>query len=188
MRLPKFIYFKPSTVAEVCYLMSKYQDEARPLAGGTALLVDLGQRLVTPRYIIRLNGIPMLDYIKEDRSGWLRIGACTTIDSLYSSALVKAKYPFLSHAAGVIGVPAIRIKGTVGGNISLDNRCIFYNQSQFWRRSNKELESRLSSHHHKLKNGSFSERMRSIMPSNLALWRRQMSSSSPIFCGRWNSS
>lgn len=133
MRLPKFTYFRPTTVAEVCSLLSEYRGEARVLAGGTALMVDLGQRLVTPKYIISLNSIPRLSYIEDDRQRGLRIGACTTIDHLNTSAVIKERYPILDLAARGIGIPAVRYTGTVGGNLSLDTRCIYYNQSDFWR-------------------------------------------------------
>lgn len=165
MRLPGFTYYKPSTPAKVCSLLSKYQGEARPLAGGTALLVDLGQRLVTPKYIISLSGLRMLDYIKEDEKGWLRIGACTTIDSLCNSALVKAKYPVLVQAAGLIGVPSIRLRGTVGGNISLDTRCIYYNQSEFWWQSRIACFKRAGNICHAVKG---SKRCNSVCQSDLA--------------------
>ncbi len=133
MRMPKFTLFRPSSVEESCTLLSEYK-EARAVAGGTALAVDMGQRLLTPEYVISLKGVSGLDYVKYDAQQGLAIGALTTVHTLKASEPVK-KYPILAQAAGEIGVPAIRHMGTVGGNLCLDTRCIYYNQSDFWRQA-----------------------------------------------------
>jgi 4-hydroxybenzoyl-CoA reductase subunit beta len=135
MRLPKFTLFRPGSVEEGCTLLSEYQEEARAVAGGTALVVDMGQRLLTPKYVVSLKGISGLNYVKYDEQQGLRIGSLTSIDNLKTSAPVREKYPILAQAAGEIGVPAVRYMGTVGGNLCLDTRCIYYNQSDFWRQA-----------------------------------------------------
>jgi len=128
-----FDYFKPSTVEEAYSLLTEYGEEAKILSGGTALLVYLQQRLCTPKYVMSLKGIPGLDHISYDRQEGLRIGALATIDSLSASSIIKGKYPILCQAAEDIGVPAVRQMGTIGGNLCLDTRCIYYNQSYSWR-------------------------------------------------------
>ncbi len=133
MRLPKFSLFRPSSVEECCTLLSEYQEEARVVAGGTALVVDMGQRLSTPKYLVSLKAVSELDYVEYDERQGLRVGALATVDNLNTSTLVKQRYPILCQAAGEIGVPAVRYMGTVGGNLSLDTRCIYYNQPDFWR-------------------------------------------------------
>jgi len=134
MRLPSFTLLRPSTIEEGSALLSAYQQEARVVAGGTALVVDLGQRLVTPKYVISLKHVSGLDYVDYNQKG-LRIGALATLDLLNTSPLIRSLYPILSQAAGEIGVPQVRNMGTIGGNFCLDTRCIYYNQSDFWRQA-----------------------------------------------------
>ena len=134
-RLPKFAYFKPGSIEEVCSLLGEYKEEAKLLAGGTDLLIRMQQRLTTPRYIISLKGIPGLDYVNFEEQNGLRIGALATLAQLANSPLVKEKYPLLSQAAKQVGVPPLRQMGTIGGNICLDTRCIYYNQSYLWRKA-----------------------------------------------------
>lgn len=133
MRLPKFTLFRPGSVEEGCTLLSEYKEEVRIVAGGSAILIDFLQRLTTPKYVISLKGLSGLDYIKYDERQGLKIGALTTIDQVNTSPLIREKYPILSQASGEVGVPAVRYMGTVGGNLCLDTRCIYYNQSEFWR-------------------------------------------------------
>ncbi len=134
MRLPKFELFRPSTVEETCSLLSEYKGEAKIIAGGTAALIDMGQRLFTPNYVVTLKSISRLDYIDYDDEKGLRLGALATIDSLSTSPVVRERYFMLSQAAREVGVPSLRYIGTVAGNLCLDTRCLYYNQSYFWRK------------------------------------------------------
>lgn len=132
-RLPDFQYLKPTTIEEACALLSKHMAGATVLAGGTDLLVRMRQRLSTPQYVISLSGIPSLDYINYDEHTGLTIGALTTIDSLANSPLIKEKYAILRQAARQTSALPLRYMSSVGGNICLDTRCIYYNQSRAWR-------------------------------------------------------
>ena len=134
MHLPKFEYLKPYTVDEACSLLSEHKGEANVIAGSTALLTYIKQRLLTPKYVIGLKGIPGLDYIYYDGEGSLKIGALTTLHTLNTSPLVRERYHILSQAAAEVGVPPLRYMGTLGGNLCLDTRCLYYNQSNSWRR------------------------------------------------------
>lgn len=133
MRLPKFEYFRPRTTEEACSLLAHLRKEAKVLAGGTALVVDMRQRLVSPRYVISLKGIAGLNGIQYDDQQGLRIGALTTLHSLKNSSLIKEKYNILCQASEELGIPALHHVATNGGNLCLDTRCIYYNQSAFWR-------------------------------------------------------
>ncbi len=135
MRLPKFEYLRPASLEEACSLLAEHKGDSRILSGGTALLIYLGQRLVTPKHLVSLKGISGLNYIDYDERDGLRIGALTSINEVAISPLIREKYPLLSQAAKEIGVPSIRYQGTVGGNLCLDTRCIYYNQSSFWRQA-----------------------------------------------------
>jgi len=93
-------------------------EEARLLAGGTALLLGLRQRLVTPSHIIYLGGVPGLDYVKFDEASGLEIGALTRIATLASSSVIRARYPMIAAMAGQVANPQVRNAATIGGNLS----------------------------------------------------------------------
>lgn len=133
MRLPQFELLKPHTLEEACSMLSKHRGEAKIVAGGTDALINMEQRLFTPQYVISLKGVSGLDYIDYDGQNGVRLGALVTIDSLNNSPVVREKLPILSQAAKEVGVPPLRYMGTLGGNLCLDTRCLYYNQSCFWR-------------------------------------------------------
>ena len=135
MRLPKFEYLAPETVKEACSLLSQYKGEAKPIAGGTDLLIGMKHRVVTPSYLVSLEHIPNLDYINQDGKEGVRIGVLTTLHALETSPIIQEKFPILAQAANRVASPQIRNRGTIGGNICLDVRCWYYNQSRSWRRS-----------------------------------------------------
>jgi CO/xanthine dehydrogenase FAD-binding subunit len=117
MLLPKFEYFAPKTIEEACSLLAKYKGEARVLAGGTDLLVQMKNREITPRYLINIKDIPDLDYIRYDDKEGLRIGALTTIEALKTSTLIRRRFGILGQAADVLGTVQIRNRGTIAGNL-----------------------------------------------------------------------
>jgi len=133
MRLPRFEYIAPKTIDEAVSVLSERKDEAKVMAGGTDILVSMKQRVITPKYLVNLKEIEGLDYI-EDGDGHLRIGALTTLNSIEESKVIRERFPMLSDAAGYVGAPQHRYSGTIGGNICLDTRCWYYNQSHFWRK------------------------------------------------------
>ncbi len=137
MNLPPFEFTQPQTLQEACFLLQEHQGKAVLLAGGTALVVGLRYRLLKPAIVIGLKGLTSLDYLSQTENGGLAIGSMTSLESLEKSLLVLNQYPSLIQAIRMIAVPPIRNKATVGGNLCLDTRCIFYNQSEFWRSSQK---------------------------------------------------
>jgi 4-hydroxybenzoyl-CoA reductase subunit beta len=92
------------------------------------------QRIFKPKYLVNLGGIPELDHIEFKESSGLRIGASTKLCSLETHPIVLERYPLIAQAVKEIGSMQIRQMGTVGGNINLDTRCYYYNQSEFWRK------------------------------------------------------
>lgn len=130
MRLPKIEYARPATLAEACSLLE--QHEARVLAGGTDLIPALKQQICSERYLVDLKGIGGLEAI-ELRDAYLRIGALVRLYQLEQSLLVQEYFPALSRAVRLIAGPQHRVRGTVGGNICLDTRCWYFNQSAWWR-------------------------------------------------------
>lgn len=135
MPLPNFEYFEPKTVEEAFPLLSQHKGEAKVIAGGTDLLVRMNQCVLTPSYLINLKRIQDLNTIIHDHKEGLRIGALTTLHALETSAIIKEKFSALAQAASRAASPQIRNTGTIGGNICLDTRCWYYNQSQRWRQS-----------------------------------------------------
>lgn len=133
MRLPRFDYAEPTTVEEACALL--LEPGARALAGGTELLVDLKQRTVTPQALVNLKGVPELRGIEQIGDGGLSIGAATTLREVAASPLVGERFAMLAHAAASVGRPRVPELATLGGNVCLDCRCFYYNQSRLWKRS-----------------------------------------------------
>lgn len=137
MNLPSFEFIQPQTLQEACSLLQEHQGKAALLAGGTALVVGLRYRLIKPAIVIGLKGCTSMDYLSQTESGGLAIGSMTTLETLEKSLFVLNQYPSLVQAIRMVAVPPIRNKATVGGNLCLDTRCIYYNQSEFWRSSQK---------------------------------------------------
>ena len=115
--------------------MLEHKGEGKILAGGTALVTYLKERWITSKAVLSVSGIHELNYITYEEEKGLRIGACTNLDTLSNSQLVREKYPVISQAIREVGVPAIRYMATIGGNLCLDTRCIYFNQSDFWRKA-----------------------------------------------------
>jgi 4-hydroxybenzoyl-CoA reductase subunit beta len=135
MNLPRFDYFEPASLQEACALLREHGEQAAILAGGTDLLVRMRQRTVTPRYLVNLQNISDLDGITDTEGGGLRIGALSTLHTLTTSPAIQAEAPILAQAAHRVASPQIRHLATLGGNLCLERRCWYYNQSAFWRQA-----------------------------------------------------
>jgi len=117
MRIPKFEYFRPSTIEEGCSLLYKHKTEAKILAGGTDLFVKMKKKEILPGGVISLKGIQKLDRIEwEDREG-LKIGPLVTHGALVNHPIVREKFDFLSEACLKIGTRQVRNMGTLVGNL-----------------------------------------------------------------------
>ncbi len=115
-RLPKFEYHTPASLSEALELLAKYGKEAKPLAGGTDLILAMKKRTAAPAHLINLKTIPGLSGITADKAG-LTIGALTTIAEIERSAVIKENYTPLWDAACVMASPQVRTLATVGGNL-----------------------------------------------------------------------
>jgi 4-hydroxybenzoyl-CoA reductase subunit beta len=132
LRLHEFRYLRPRSLAEALEALGEYPGEAMPIAGGTDLVPNMKHRLFTPRRLVALKALPELQGI-EERDGWLRIGAAETLAAVSRSPLTRRHAPSLARAAGLVAGPQLRNVGTIGGNLALDTRCTYYNQTWFWR-------------------------------------------------------
>jgi len=115
--LPKFDYYSPRTLAEACSFLSQHKGKARVIAGGTDLLVKMGDRKLAPQYLVGLKGISDLDYIKHDAPEGLRIGALATNQAIANSPVIRERFGCLAEAAGEMGTVQVRNLGTIGGNL-----------------------------------------------------------------------
>lgn len=113
----RFEYLEPKTVEEAVSLLSKYDGKAKVIAGGTDLLVQIRNKTIEPGYVVDIEGIAGLDYIKYDDRQGLTIGALTPIRSLERSPELQRRFPVISQSASQLGSVAIRNVGTIGGNL-----------------------------------------------------------------------
>jgi len=133
VKLPKFTYHRSDRLTETLNALHQWGPEAKILAGGTDLIVNLKQRLLAPRVLVSLRDLDELRCIREDR-GELMIGATTTLQDLIESERVALSFPALHQAARSVGSRSIQhVRGTIGGNLCQQTRCMYYNQSEFWR-------------------------------------------------------
>ncbi|MBZ5683016.1 MAG: FAD binding domain-containing protein [Acidobacteriia bacterium] len=104
------------------------------IAGGTDLIPSMRQKLFEPEYVLDLRGIDEMRGIRPAADGGVAIGALTTLRAIETSAFLQQHYPVLTEAAATVASPVLRNMGTIGGNICLDTRCLWYNQSLTWRK------------------------------------------------------
>ena len=114
---PSFEYFRPKTISEAVALLQQHGDEAKILSGGQSLIPMMKLRLARPGFLIDINRIAGLSYIKED-GGFLKIGGLTREAELEASSLIRSKYPIIHDTASVIADPQVRNLATVGGNLA----------------------------------------------------------------------
>ena len=117
----RFEYFRPTSISEALSLLSKYQDDAKPLAGGQSLVSMMKLRLANPKYVVDLGGIDSLNYIREEEveeKNYIAIGAMTTYSQIKESALLRSKCPLLPKTASVVGDVQVRNRGTIGGSLA----------------------------------------------------------------------
>lgn len=131
--LPSFRLVEPRSLAEAVAVLGATPD-ARAVAGGTDLIVQLRRGLSDTATLVGLARIPDLRGIAPDGAG-LRIGAAVTLAEI-EGAPALAGYPAILRAASGVAGPSHRQVATLGGNLCLDTRCVYYNQSRWWRESN----------------------------------------------------
>ena len=155
MSLPEFKLLRPRSVAEAVDLLAQYAPDIQVIAGGTDLIPSMRQKLFAPRYVIDIRGIRELRGVRSAaipaaraEGGRLRdsrqdagvtgegveIGALTSLTEIEHSTFLRSQYPVLAEAAATVASPILRNMGTLGGNICLDTRCLWYNQSLTWRK------------------------------------------------------
>lgn len=138
LRLPTFDYAAPESLDEALALLADNPGRARLVAGGTDLLPNLKHGIEEADVVVSLKRVPGLTDIVENPAadcGGLRLGAMVTLEALAADARVRALSPSLAQAAGLVAGPHHRRMGTLGGNVCLNTRCVYINQTYFWRES-----------------------------------------------------
>jgi 4-hydroxybenzoyl-CoA reductase subunit beta len=133
LSLPQFKLLRPHTVEEAVGYLAKHVRNIRVLAGGTDLIPSMRQKLFEPEYVLDIRHIAELSGIRTTEQE-TEIGALTTLTAIESSDFLRRRYPVLTEAASTVASPLLRNMGTIGGNICLDTRCLWYNQSLTWRK------------------------------------------------------
>ena len=134
MSLPQFKLLRPHSLDEALSLLGKHGNNIRVLAGGTDLIPSMRQKLFEPEFVLDIRHIPELKGIRQAAGAGVEIGALTTLSAIERSAVLSQHYPVLVEAAHTVASPVLRNMGTIGGNICLDTRCLWYNQSLTWRK------------------------------------------------------
>ena len=135
MSLPAFKLLRPRTIQEAVEALVRHGSDIQIVAGGTDLLPSMKQRLFTPKYLLDIRGIEELKKIKVLPGSGVEIGALTTLTAIEDSEFIRRNYTVLREAVMTVASPILRNMGTIGGNICLDTRCLWYNQSLTWRKS-----------------------------------------------------
>ncbi len=113
----RFDYLEPESLQEACALLDQHGDDARLIAGGTALIIWMRQRLLNPKVVISLQKIPNLSYIRFDKADGLRIAAAACHRDIELASEVRQYYPLLHETFRKVAQPRIRNMGTIGGNL-----------------------------------------------------------------------
>jgi len=133
--LPPFKLLRPRTIEDAVRYLSEHAPDIQIIAGGTDLLPSMKQRLFAPNYLLDIRGVDELRSIRSIPGHGTEIGALVTLSTIEDSEFIRRSYRVLREAVATVASPILRNMGTIGGNICLDTRCLWYNQSLTWRKS-----------------------------------------------------
>jgi len=135
LRLPPLSFRQPRSLEDALAILNGEESGARLVAGGTDLLPNMKRRHQQATTLVSLMGVPELGGVVDGNGNGLRLGATTTLSAVADHVAVRSRYPALARAVESISSPPLRNMGTIGGNLCLDTRCTYYNQTEEWRRS-----------------------------------------------------
>lgn len=135
LRLPPFTYLAPTTLQEAVQMLEDHGPEAMIVAGGTDLYPNMKRRQFEPKALVGIRGLAELRGIRQDEAGNLIIGAGVTLTEVSRHHVIQERYRGLAMAAGQVSTPQLRNMGTIGGNLCVDTRCNYYNQTYHWRKA-----------------------------------------------------
>jgi 4-hydroxybenzoyl-CoA reductase subunit beta len=133
LRLPPFEYVAPRHAREAARILADRGPEAMPVAGGTDLYPNMKRRQFEPKLLVGLRQLEEARGIHAN--GGLRLGALATLSEVAGDPVVSARWPAVARSAALVSSPPLRNAGTIGGNLCVDTRCNYYNQTEFWRAS-----------------------------------------------------
>jgi 4-hydroxybenzoyl-CoA reductase subunit beta len=134
LRLPEFTYFQPRSLKQAIKALADLGADAMLVAGGTDVYPKMKRGQFTPRNLISLRGLRELKGIRQSKDGIL-IGAGESLTTVSNHRLIAKHLPALAHAAESVSTPQLRNMGTIGGNVLVDTRCNYYDQTHFWRQA-----------------------------------------------------
>ena len=135
LRLPVFTFLTPKTIDEAIGMMVDAGGDASFVAGGTDLFPNMKRRQQTPRTVISVLSLPELRAVRGNATEGLTLGAGVLLSDLCADPLVTATFPVVARTARLISTPLLRNMSTIGGNLLIDTRCDYYDQTYEWRKS-----------------------------------------------------
>jgi len=135
LRLPPCTFLGARSVGDALKFMADSGPEAMLVAGGTDLYPNMKRRQFEPKVLVGLRGIRELDGVRGSAASGLVIGSQTTLTRVARHAGLREAFPGLATAAGLVSSPQLRNMGTIGGNVCVDTRCNYYNQTYQWRQA-----------------------------------------------------
>jgi 4-hydroxybenzoyl-CoA reductase subunit beta len=134
LRLPEFEYHQPRTLKQAIKTLSDLGSDAMAVAGGTDVYPKMKRGQFTPPHLVSLKNLRELKGIRQSTDGvW--IGAGESLTAVSKHRLIARSFPALTHAAESVSTPQLRNMGTIGGNVLVDTRCNYYDQTFFWRQA-----------------------------------------------------
>ena len=134
LRLPEFNYLRPKSLREATKVLANLGSDAMIVAGGTDIYPKMKRGQFTPRHLVSLRNLRELRGIRQDKDGFW-IGAGESLTAVSSHPVIAKHFPALAHAAESVSTPQLRNMGTIGGNVLVDTRCNYYDQTFFWRQA-----------------------------------------------------
>jgi 4-hydroxybenzoyl-CoA reductase subunit beta len=134
LRLPEFNYYQPRSLKQATKTLADLGADGMFVAGGTDVYPKMKRGQFTPRNLISLRALRELKGIRQDKDG-LWIGAGESLTAVSNHRLIAKHLPALAHAAESVSTPQLRNMGTLGGNVLVDTRCNYYDQTHFWRQA-----------------------------------------------------
>lgn len=132
LTVPAFEWVRPDTIDQVLDAMDEKAGVALVVAGGTDAVPNLKHRLHEPERVVHIARVSALRFRRDEADG-LHLGPLVTLAEIEHDPGIRRDYPALAKAAGLVAGPQLRNMGTLGGNLCLDTRCTYYNQTYFWR-------------------------------------------------------
>ena len=171
LRLPRFEFRVPATLGEAASVLASEGPATRLVAGGTDLWPNMKRRHQLADTVVSLMAIEGLSGIENGQAngGDVRLGATAILSDVANSPLVRERYPVLARAVASISSPPLRNMGTIGGNLCVDTRCTYYNQTEEWRRSIDYCMKEAGD-------------ICWVAPSSSKCWAHSASDSAPVLC------